>query len=79
MVLAAQFESWRGPFVILLSVPLTIAGAMAFLFLGFASISIHTQVGLITLIGLIAEERHLDRGTGGKRGMKSWTGHRGLS
>jgi multidrug efflux pump len=55
LVLAAQFESWRNPFVILMSVPLTIAGAMAFLFLGFASINIYTQVGLITLIGLIAK------------------------
>ncbi|MEA1048254.1 efflux RND transporter permease subunit [Lamprobacter modestohalophilus] len=55
LVLAAQFESWRDPFVILMSVPLTIAGALAFLFLGFASINIYTQVGLITLIGLIAK------------------------
>ncbi len=55
LVLAAQFESWRDPFVILMSVPVTIAGAMAFLFLGFASINIYTQVGLITLIGLVAK------------------------
>ena len=55
LVLAAQFESWRDPFVILMSVPLSIFGAMAFLFLGFASINIYTQVGLITLIGLIAK------------------------
>jgi multidrug efflux pump len=55
LVLAAQFESWRDPFVILMSVPLSIAGAMVFLFLGFSSINIYTQVGLITLIGLIAK------------------------
>ena len=55
LVLAAQFESWRDPFVILMSVPLTIAGALVFLFLGFASVNIYTQVGLITLIGLIAK------------------------
>ncbi len=55
LVLAAQFESWRDPFVILTSVPLSIAGAMAFLFLGFATVNIYTQVGLITLIGLIAK------------------------
>jgi multidrug efflux pump len=55
LVLAAQFESWRDPFVILMSVPLSIFGAMTFLFLGFASINIYTQVGLITLIGLIAK------------------------
>jgi multidrug efflux pump len=55
LVLAAQFESWRDPFVVLMSVPLSIAGALAFLFLGFASVNIYTQVGLITLIGLIAK------------------------
>jgi multidrug efflux pump len=55
LVLAAQFESWRDPLIILVSVPMSIAGAMAFLTLGFASINIYTQVGLITLIGLIAK------------------------
>jgi multidrug efflux pump len=55
LVLAAQFESWRDPFVILMSVPLSIAGAMVFMFLGFSSVNIYTQVGLITLIGLIAK------------------------
>ncbi len=55
LVLAAQFESWRDPLIILVSVPMSIAGALAFLTLGFASINIYTQVGLITLIGLIAK------------------------
>jgi multidrug efflux pump len=55
LVLAAQFESWRDPFIILVSVPMSIAGAMAFLTLGFATINIYTQVGMITLIGLIAK------------------------
>lgn len=55
LVLAAQFESWRDPLIILISVPLSIASALAFLMLGFASINIYTQVGLITLIGLIAK------------------------
>ncbi|MEY6431994.1 efflux RND transporter permease subunit [Thioalkalicoccus limnaeus] len=55
LVLAAQFESWRDPFVILMSVPLSIAGAMVFLFLGFASVNIYTQIGLITLIGLVTK------------------------
>jgi multidrug efflux pump len=54
LVLAAQFESWRDPLIILVSVPMSIAGAVAFLMLGFASVNIYTQVGLITLIGLIA-------------------------
>jgi len=55
LVLAAQFESWRDPLIILVSVPMSIAGALIFLSLGFASINIYTQVGLITLIGLIAK------------------------
>lgn len=55
LVLAAQFESWRDPLIILVSVPMSIAGAMAFLTLGFATMNIYTQVGLITLIGLIAK------------------------
>jgi len=55
LVLAAQFESWRNPLIILVSVPMSIAGALAFITLGFATINIYTQVGLITLIGLIAK------------------------
>ncbi|MGI9329068.1 MAG: efflux RND transporter permease subunit [Pseudomonadales bacterium] len=55
LVLAAQFESWRDPLIILISVPLSIAGAMIFVTLGFATINLYTQVGLITLIGLIAK------------------------
>jgi len=55
LVLAAQFESWRDPLIILVSVPMSIAGALIFLTLGFATINIYTQVGLITLIGLISK------------------------
>jgi multidrug efflux pump len=55
LVLAAQFESWRDPLIILISVPMSIAGAMAFIMLGFASMNIYTQVGLITLIGVVAK------------------------
>jgi multidrug efflux pump len=55
LVLAAQFESWRDPLIILVSVPMSIAGALAFLTLDFATVNIYTQVGLITLIGLIAK------------------------
>jgi multidrug efflux pump len=55
LVLAAQFESWRDPLIILISVPMSVAGAMIFLTLGFATINLYTQVGLITLIGLIAK------------------------
>jgi multidrug efflux pump len=55
LVLAAQFESWRDPLIILISVPMSIAGAMAFIMLGFTSMNIYTQVGLITLIGVVAK------------------------
>ncbi|RME32405.1 MAG: multidrug efflux protein, partial [Gammaproteobacteria bacterium] len=55
LVLAGQFESWRDPLIILVSVPLAIAGAMAFITLGYATINIYTQVGLITLIGVVAK------------------------
>ncbi|TDY00506.1 efflux RND transporter permease subunit [Thiohalophilus thiocyanatoxydans] len=57
LVLAAQFESWRDPIIILVSVPLSTAGALIFIMLGVAdaSINIYTQVGLITLIGVVAK------------------------
>jgi multidrug efflux pump len=55
LVLAAQFESLRDPFVILVSVPLSICGALFPLFLGLATMNIYTQVGLVTLIGLISK------------------------
>lgn len=55
LVLAAQFESWRDPFIILVSVPLSVAGAMSFILLGVASMNIYTQVGLITLIGVVSK------------------------
>jgi multidrug efflux pump len=55
LVLAAQFESFRDPLVMLISVPMSIAGALVFLTLGFATINIYTQVGLITLIGLVSK------------------------
>ena len=55
LVLAAQFESWRDPLIIMMSVPMSIAGALAFINLGFATINIYTQIGLITLIGLVAK------------------------
>ncbi|MEN8178307.1 MAG: efflux RND transporter permease subunit [Pseudomonadota bacterium] len=55
LVLAAQYESWRDPLIILVSVPMSLAGAMAFISLGYASLNIYTQVGLITLIGVVAK------------------------
>ena len=56
LVLAAQFESFRDPFVILAgSAPLALAGSLMFMFLGFTSLNIYSQVGLITLMGLVAK------------------------
>ncbi len=55
LVLAAQFESWRDPFIILVSVPMSVFGALLPLTLGLGSINIYTQVGLVTLIGLISK------------------------
>jgi multidrug efflux pump len=56
LVLAAQFESFRDPFIILIgSVPLAISGALMFSFLGFTTLNIYSEVGLITLVGLIAK------------------------
>jgi multidrug efflux pump len=55
LVLSAQFESFRDPLIMLVSVPMSIAGALIFLTLGMATINIYTQVGLITLIGLISK------------------------
>jgi multidrug efflux pump len=56
LVLAAQFESFRDPFIVLAgSVPLALSGALMFSFLGFTSLNIYSQVGLITLVGLVAK------------------------
>jgi multidrug efflux pump len=56
LVLAAQFESFRDPFIILAgSVPLAISGSLLFSFLGLTTLNIYSQVGLITLVGLVAK------------------------
>lgn len=56
LVLAVQFNSFRDPLVVLLgSVPLALAGALMFAFLDFTTINIYSQVGFITLVGLIAK------------------------
>jgi multidrug efflux pump len=56
LVLAAQFESFRDPFIVLAgSVPLAISGALMFSFLDFTTLNIYSQVGLITLVGLVAK------------------------
>jgi|SRR5579885_2469429 multidrug efflux pump len=55
LVLSAQFESFRDPFIILISVPLSIIGALLPLHLGLAKLNIYTGIGLVTLIGLISK------------------------
>jgi multidrug efflux pump len=55
LVLAAQYESVRDPLIIMLSVPLAIAGALITLFLAGGTVNIYSQIGLITLIGLITK------------------------
>lgn len=56
LVLAAQFESFVDPFIVLAgSVPLALAGALLFVFLGSTSLNIYSQVGLVTLVGLVAK------------------------
>jgi multidrug efflux pump len=56
LVLAAQFESFRDPFIILAgSVPLAVSGALLFSFLGLTSLNIYSEVGLITLVGLVSK------------------------
>ncbi len=56
LLLAAQFQSFRDPLVVLLgSVPLALSGALIFTFTNFATVNIFTQIGLITLVGLVAK------------------------
>ncbi|MGH9381877.1 MAG: efflux RND transporter permease subunit [Thermoanaerobaculia bacterium] len=56
LVLAAQFRSFRDPLIVLLgSVPLAISGALVFTFLDWTTLNIYSQVGLITLVGLVAK------------------------
>jgi multidrug efflux pump len=55
LALAAQFESFRDPIVILVSVPLALLGAVMFMTMGFATLNIYTKVGLVTLLGLISK------------------------
>ena len=55
LALAAQFESFKDPLVILVSVPMALFGAMIFIFLGASTVNIYTEVGLVTLMGLISK------------------------
>ncbi len=54
-MLAALFESFIDPLIVLFSVPMSIVGAMIFLNLGFATVNIYTEMGLLMLIGLVSK------------------------
>ena len=55
LVLAAQFESFRDPLIVMFSVPLSTIGALIFLFLIHGTLNIYSEIGIITLIGLISK------------------------
>ena len=55
LMLAGKFESWRDPFVVMLSVPMAISGALAFMQAGVSTLNIYSEIGLVTLIGLISK------------------------
>ena len=55
LTLSAQYESFRDPVVILVSVPMALFGALIFINLGAATLNIYTQVGLVTLMGLVSK------------------------
>ncbi|HET9042407.1 MAG TPA: efflux RND transporter permease subunit, partial [Burkholderiales bacterium] len=55
LVLAAQFESFRDPFIIMLTVPLSMTGALAALYLTGTTLNVYSQIGLVTLVGLITK------------------------
>ena len=55
LILAAQFESFKDPLVIMLTVPLAVAGALAFLWFNELTLNIYSQIGIIMLIGLVAK------------------------
>jgi multidrug efflux pump len=55
LVLAAQFESFRDPFIIMLTVPLSMAGALLALWLAGGTLNVYSQIGLVTLVGLITK------------------------
>src|SRR4029450_239604 len=55
LVLSAQFESFRDPLMIMLTVPLSMAGALAALYFTGGTLNIYSQIGLVTLVGLITK------------------------
>lgn len=56
LLLAMQFESFRDPLIVMITVPMAISGALLFMYYGLATMNIYTEVGLVTLIGLITKQ-----------------------
>lgn len=56
LLMVAQFESFRDPLTVLVAVPMSVFGALVFIYFGFTTLNIYTQVGLITLISLITKQ-----------------------
>ena len=73
LILAAQFESFKDPLIIMLTVPLAIAGALVFMYFGGITMNIFSQIGIIMLIGLVAKRypdcRVRQSETGNRRGQ----------
>ena len=55
LILAAQFESFKDPLIIMLTVPLAIAGALVFMYFGGITMNIFSQIGIIMLVGLVSK------------------------
>jgi multidrug efflux pump len=73
LVLAAQFESFRDPVIILLTVPLSITGALGALWLTGGTLNVYSQIGLITLVGLITKHGILIVEFANQRQHDGWT------
>ena len=78
LVLSAQFNSFRDPFIVLIGVPLSIFGAAVPLALGWATLNIYTQVGLLTLIGLISKHGILIVDFANQKMADGWTAKRAV-
>ena len=56
LLLAMQFESFRDPLIVMVTVPMAISGALLFMYFGAATLNIYTEVGIVALIGLITKQ-----------------------
>lgn len=56
LLMSAQFNSFRDAFIVMLTIPMSMAGALIIMYLGFATLNIYTEIALITLLGLITKQ-----------------------